>query len=838
MTGTDQTRSTIHLDLFREKVSAARRQAGHQQKELADALSIDPRVLSRKLHGAKQAFLNHAEIKLIIQTLAAWDAISTQAQAAELLALMGLKIEVFSDQEWSAPPLNRLESSPRVSKPGALSLILAAGSSLPVSSTSLIGRDHDIHLLLDLLRQPSVRLLTLRGTGGVGKTRLALEVARAVQKDFAAGVFFVPLAALHDAALVPSTLVQALHLSEPFATQSAGEQKVSSPEDLLKGFLRDKKLLLVLDNVEQIPAIVPFISDLLHSTIELKIMVTSRATLHMYGEYDFDVPSLTVGAPDGIVDEEDISQLPAVRLFIERARAVHPTYQVSKDDLTTIAQICARLDGLPLAIELAAARTKTFPLPTILQRLVSEKGQFFFFKQKTAYDISQRHQTLHKTLDWSYELLDPEQQVLFRHLGVFPGSWTLQAASAIALSEMPTATLDDVLECVESLLDHSLVKQAPYTKDSLPGAIRFYLLETIREYGQERLEESGERPQIQRRHATYYLALAEDIEPELSDRTQSRAVSVLAREEDNLRAALEWAIADGEAEIAQRLSGALGMYWEARTQFREAHRWIDAVLSMSQETPPAVRAKLIMAASRLSLWEVAYEHSRAFAQEALALYTAMDDVAGRAEAIFQIADTWHMQGEYALAISYFEKCLPLLHDQAKWRSYAFALSRLGAVAMLQGNFSQSFRYLNEALVLLREYSEPTLLNVTLVYLGVLTFVQSDFIQSVAYLREGLLLAQQTNNHYTLATDLIAFGCVLGVIQAPSYAARVCSAAEALFASLHTALPMAYRPLYDSYIIGLKSQVDEATWNAWWTEGSSLSLDEVCSLALAASEAVR
>lgn len=834
---TDQARSPIHLDLFREKVSAARRQTGHLQRELADALSIDPQVLSRKLHAAKQAFLTHAEIKQIIKTLADWNAIDTQAQAAELLALMGLKREIFSDEEWNAHPLDRLDASPQRSTQDSPAFVPAAGSSFPISSTSLIGRDHEIQLLHDLLRQPAVRLLTLHGTGGVGKTRLALEAARAVQEDFAAGVFFIPLAALHDAALVPSTLVQALHLSEPFVTQNPGEQKVSSPEDLLKGFLHDKKLLLILDNVEQIPGITPFISDLLHSTADLKIMVTSRAMLHLYGEYAFDVPPLMVSSPDdpsnASLSEEDIS--PAVRLFVERASAVHPTYQANAQDLTIIAQICARLDGLPLAIELAAVRTKTFPLPTILQRLMGEKGQSLTFLRSTAHDISQRHQTLYKTLDWSYELLAPEQQVLFRRLSVFPAGWTLQAARDIVLSELPASTLDDVLERIESLLDHSLVKQVPYIQDSFSQELRFYLLETIREYGQGRLEESGEHAKIQRRHAIYYLVLTEDIEPELSDRTQSRAVSILAREEDNLRAALEWAIAKNEAEIAQRLCGALGMYWEARTQFREAHRWIDVVLPMSQETPPAVRGKLIMAASRLALWEVAYEQSRTLAQQALALYSAMDDATGRAWAIFQIADTWHMQGEYPLAISYFEKCLPLLHDQANWRGYAFALSRMGAMAMLQGNFSQSLQYLNEALGLLREYSEPALLNVTLVYLGVLTFVQGDFPSSIAYLREGVLLAQHTNNRYTMATALISLGCVLGVIRAPSYAARVCSAAEALFASLHTALPMAYRPLYDSYITSLKSQVDEPTWTAWWTEGSSLSLDEVCSLVLAASE---
>ncbi|GAC1507743.1 MAG: hypothetical protein NVS2B12_22860 [Ktedonobacteraceae bacterium] len=835
----DYRHATTNPALFRERVAAARRQAGHLQKELADALNIDPQVLSRKLHTAKQAFLTHAEIKLIVKMLATWDAITTQAEACELLSLMGLKPDSFSSQEWHTPPLDRLESAKHIHAADPVSSVPVVSYTLPASPTSLIGREYHVQLLRDRLLQSSTRLLTLRGTGGVGKTRLALEVARTVKQDFAAGVFFVPLATLHDASLVPSTLVQALHLEEPFV--GSNERNVSSPEELLKDFLRDKDLLLVLDNVEQIPEIATFISELLNASATLKMMLTSRAVLRLYGEHEFEVPPLDVDRPDHMADftsnSEHSAQFPAVRLFVERARAVNPTFQPTPSHVATIAAICARLDGLPLAIELAAARTKTFSLATILQRLTSERGQSLTFLRSTARDISRRHHTLHETLDWSYELLDPEQQRLFRRLSIFLGGWTLQAARAIALDEPQAFTLDAMLEQIESLLDHSLVKQLPYAEgsDLNDQEPRFYFLETIREYGLEHLEASGERTPIQKRHAQYYLALAEDVEAELSDRTQSRALSILEMEQDNLRAALSWALSHDEVETVQRLSSALSRYWEARTSFREAHRWIDAALALPQETQPAIRAKLLMAASRIALWEVAYERSRELAQEALSLYAALDDTTGKTWAIFQIADTWYMQGEYTLAMSYFEKSLPLMHEQTDWRGYAFTLSRLGAMATLQGNFSQAWSWLNEALVLLREYSEPALLNVTLIYLGVLALLQGNPAQSTAYFREGLLFAQETNNHYMLATDLIAFGGLLGITHAPSYAARICSAAEALFERLHTALPAAYRPLYDATLDGLKSQVDAATWAAWWTEGKALPLDEVCSLALAASE---
>jgi len=238
-----------------------------------------------------------------------------------------------------------------------------------------------------------------------------------------------------------------------------------------------------------------------------------------------------------------------------------------------------------------------------------------------------------------------------------------------------------------------------------------------------------------------------------------------------------------------------------------------------------------MTASRLALWGIACERSRELAQEALQIYEATGDISGKASAIFQIGDTWHMQGEYTIAISYLEESAQLLQALQNWSAYGFALSRLGAVATLQGNFSQAWIWLNEALPILREYSEPGLLNVTIVYLGVLAFVQGDLRQGITYLREGLTFAQRINNRYMLATALLASGCLLGVIKEPRYTARVCSAAEALFESLNTALPAGYRPLYDVYLTNIKSQIDTDTWDTWWAEGKTFSQQEITTLVL-------
>lgn len=842
--------SSTNLDLFREKVSAARRQAGHFQQELAEALGIDAKALSRKLRGAKQVILTHVEVKQIIRTLASWDAITTRDEAIELLSLMGLRAKSFSEQEWRDEPLNRLEVAPRNRMPTTAtspispdSHIQRNSSLLPASPTPLIGRETLTKQLLERLRQPSVRLLTLLGTGGVGKTRLAMEAARLAQRDFADGVYFIPLATVRDAALVPSIILRALRLSEPISRDESGEQNTSFNEDLLHRFLHEKDLLLVLDNVEQIPGIGQFVCDLLGSSTTLKVMVTSRTVLHLYGEHEFVVPPLEICSPSEEYDLADIIACPAIRLFAERAQAVNPAFQLNRRNAELAARICTRLDGLPLAIELAASRSKFSSLSTILDKLSADTdhtGKGLSFLRATASNMDQRHQTLLDTLNWSYELLDAGQQRLFRRLGVFLGGWTIPAAAAVCIEENRPAKEDDLLAQVESLIDHSLVRLALPEEDSRLewDEPRFSYLETIRDYAREQLQANGELEAMQQRHAQYFLELAERIEPDLSGPEQSRAVSLLAREQDNLRTALSWSIERGETELAQRMCSALSFFWEARTQFQEAHRWIDAALDMPlvpQPTSPTIRAKLLMAASRLALWEIACEHSRELANQALALYEEVGDARGKTMALFQIGDTWHMQGEYALATGYLEGCLEPLREQENWRVYAFSLSRLGAIALLSNDHQKAWERLNEALPLLRQYSEPGLLNVALVYLGVLALLQGDPTQSISHLREGLLLAQRTRNTYMIATALIASGCVLGMKRGPSFAARVCSAAESLFASLKTALPAAYRPLYTTFLGAIQGQVDEAQWEAWWNEGKAMSTEEICRLALDASE---
>ncbi|GER90736.1 hypothetical protein KDW_48980 [Dictyobacter vulcani] len=397
-----------------------------------------------------------------------------------------------------------------------------------------------------------------------------------------------------------------------------------------------------------------------------------------------------------------------------------------------------------------------------------------------------------------------------------------------------------MIEQMEFLIGQSLVKRmrsdemAP--KDNLES--RFHLLETIREYALEQLARAGEQADVQRQHASYYLSLVEKTEASLSGDDSAAAVALFVREQGNLRAALAWATDHGENDTALRISCALGRFWEARMQFHEAFRWIDAVFKLQADTPLSARANLLMGAARLALWEIGCERSRELAQEALTLYAAEGNQVGRTWALFHIGDTWHIQGDYVLSSTYLEQCLQLLHAQQDWRNYAFTLSRLGALATLRGQMQKARAWLSEARELLYEYDEPGLQTVTLVYLGILTFVQGELVLSSNYLREGMLLARQTGNHYMLAADLLVLGCALGRMYGPFYTAHICSAAEMLYASLKASVPTAYRPLYDTNLGSLQAKVDRVTWDMWWEEGKAFSLEEICTLALSAERSQR
>src|SRR5687767_2573926 len=423
-------------------------------------------------------------------------------------------------------------------------------NNLPLQPTPLIGREKEVAEVCDLLGGEATHLLTLTGPGGIGKTRLALQAAADLLDDFSDGTFFVPLATLTEAELFLPAVAETLGVRE------TGEQPL---KEILKDYLGERRLLLVLDNFEQVLGAAPAVTELLAVAPGLKVLATSRAPLGLYGEHEFPVPPLTLPDLERPPPLERLTQYEAVGLFVERAQALKPDFKVTNESAPAVAEICVRLDGLPLAIELAAARIKMLPPRAMLQRLTSR------LKLLTggARDLPERQRTLKATIEWSFALLDEGEQVLFRRLAVFSGGRTLEAIEAIcdAEGDLPV----DTFEGVSSLLDKSLLGQ-----EEGPGEEpRFVMLETVHEFAREKLQGSGEAEQIKRVHAQYFLTLAEEAHPELLGANQLQWLEKLEAEHDNMRAALSWALEGKEVEVALRLGGALSWFWSMRGYYGE-----------------------------------------------------------------------------------------------------------------------------------------------------------------------------------------------------------------------------------------------------------------------------
>jgi predicted ATPase len=450
------------------------------------------------------------------------------------------------------PPLRTLESRP---------------NNLPMQPTPLVGREREVEDIRGRLLAAEVRLLTLTGPGGTGKTRLALQAAADLLDEFEDGVYFVALATLTDPALVASTVAQALDVRE-----SGDQTLIESMKDYLSG----KRLLLVVDNFEQVLTAAPLVGELL-SAPHFKVLVTSRIPLGVYGEHEYAVPPLSVPDPKRLPGLETLSHYEAVRLFIERARAAKADFAVTDENAPAVAEICARLDGLPLAIELAAARVKLLPPSAMLGRL----GRRLKLLTGGARNLPERQRTLRGAIEWSHTLLDEGEKTLFYRMAVFSGGRTFEAVEAVcdAEGDLPV----DALEGVSSLLDKSLLRQ----EEGPEGEPRFVMLETIHEFAREKLQESGESEVVGRAHTEYFLALAEEAELELVGPDQVSWMDRLEAEHDNLRAALSRSPEAGDSGSALRIGAAVWHFWVVRGHFSEGRRWLAAGLSGGRRLPQA-----------------------------------------------------------------------------------------------------------------------------------------------------------------------------------------------------------------------------------------------------------
>ncbi len=620
--------------------------------------------------------------------------------------------------------------------------------------TSLIGREREITAACTLLLRPEVRFLTLTGTGGVGKTRLALAIATEMQEEFPDGVCFVSLAPIQDADLVLPTIAQTLGLHG---------SRTRSPLEGLQDALHEQQLLLVLDNFEQVVQAAPSLVELLAACPHLKLLVTSREVLHVRGEREFVVPPLALPDPNHLPEEETLAHYGAVALFLERAREVQPTLQLDSITAPLITEICQRLDGLPLAIELAAARLKLLPLQALLERL-EHRLQVLTGGPR---DLPARQQTLRDTIAWSYDALSQEEQRLFRLIAIFAGGCTLEAIEQVSRASGAENVL--VLDGVTSLVDKHLLRLSEQGYLERENR-RLLMLETIREYRLEALEARGELEAIRQGHAAYYLRLAEEAEVHLFGAEQLRWLDWLEREYDNLRAVLSWAMeqAKGEEarqkpETALRLVGVLVRFWAVRGYPGEGRTWLERALARSEDSegiPPAVWARALSGAGYLAFHQGDVDRAEVLCEEGLKLYRAARQTSktqDMASSLLWLSLLALRKGNDRQVHFLFEESRAQALEAGDARSLANLLLFSAIAAIDRGEYDEACSLLEESRVLFQEMNNKEDLVWSLLHLGRVLFAQGDEARAQALVAEGLTFSRETHYRVGSACSLYLLG---------------------------------------------------------------------------------
>jgi predicted ATPase/class 3 adenylate cyclase len=704
----------------------------------------------------------------------------TQPQRLYQLVIAGLATEF--------PPLRTLENRP---------------TNLPTQPTPLLGRERELEAIGGLLGREATRLVTLTGPGGIGKTRLALQAAAEALDEFPGGVFFVALAATSDPGLVVPTVAQTLGIRE-----GAGH----TIDQVLKDHLLDKRLLLLLDNFEQVVEAAPDVSRLLAACPEVKVLVTSREPLHLPGEQEYPVRPLSVPDP-GL-----LSQYEAVALFLQRAQAVRPGFQISNDSAPAVAEICIRLDGLPLAIELAAARVKLLSPQAILARL----DQRLKLLTGRARGVPARQQTLRSAIDWRYVLLEEPERRLFARLAVFVGGCTLEAAEAVCSD----AELDvDVLDTMASLVDKSLVRQ----EESGAGEPRFLMLETIREYALERLEADPNARGVRGRQGEYFARLAERAKEGLWRGSSQQAwLERLEDEHANLRAALAWLLEQQQTDKALQLVSGVWMFWLIRGYLREGQRWSEEVLARADRSPSVLRADVMAVLGEFYRFQGDFERSTRVKEEALSVFRRTDQ-RFTAATLHDLGEIAQAQGQYERALKLHEESLALRRQLGDKGGIAHALSGLADLGIRTGDLPHATALYEEVLKTAREVQDTSFAAFTLVNLAHIARLEANEARTVSLLRQGLSLASGQGETYILVEYLEEVAAVaLGRDQAVLAAARLFGASQAIRET--SGLAPSFPDDHERNLAQARRQLGE-DFAAAWSEGRTMTLEEAVAHAL-------
>jgi predicted ATPase/DNA-binding XRE family transcriptional regulator len=730
----------------------------------------------------------------------------------------------------------RLESAAR-SSPAPPATISLPHENLPVSLTPLVGRDEEVARIAHLLHREEVRLLTLTGPGGVGKTRLAVAVAELSREAFADGMVFVPLAPLRDAILLPSVLAETLGVKEV-----AGR----TLRETLTRHLQDRQTLLVLDNFEHLSGAAPVVGELVGRCPRITVLVTSRAPLHLVGERQFPVPPLPL--TDTAPPADGLQHSPAVELFRQRAQATVPTFELTDTNAITVARVCRRLDGLPLAIELAAARVKLFSPQALLGRL--DRGQQLL--TGGARDLPERQRTLRDTVAWSYDLLKPGEQALFRRLAVFAGGCTLEAVEDVCGSRADDQVASRLLETLASLVDSSLLLSRSQSsvcqeEDEEP---RFTMLETIREYALERLASSGEVEEVQRQHAQYYLTLAEAAQPQASEPWDEvdwwSKFTRLEREHDNLRAALGWAVQDREVETGARLAFALWWFWLEHGYLSDGRRWMEALLALDgagdrtgeapHELPARTKAYLLQVTGILSMAQGDYDRAVALHEESMTVYREMGHKKGVSASLRELGFAAYEQGDYERAVHLHEQSLALAREFGTTFGLAWSLRALADAVREQGDLRRARMLLEESLALSRGKEHAWGIARTLASLASVACEAGEYARALRLYEESLELGgRRMGLKHTILLCLEGLARVAVAKGGMERAAWLCGAAAALREYMGWPLPPAKRAEHERTVAATREALGEEAFDAAWIRGHSLPLEEAIADTLSDAE---